>query len=220
MNKARLVKIAIFTGGIGIGAIGVAVYMNNLQAIDGIEGRSLPAPAFDTPDRIAARFRDAIRDFCENEYTKDYVFRKYAPGGAIVMGAGQAASPQKASYSESEMHVSLVTTEAATRVVWWMKPETGDVIDEIHLVPDAGARVVDYEKFAKDEELGPGRKLGQSAALGEVPHTHTVKCKGGEITVTIQEITEVDGFVGKMGEITLTKGDPSNPRQRRVLAPP
>lgn len=222
MKKARLVQLAIFAVGIAIGAVGALGLWQRLRPGGNEDGPSdvLPAPEFDTEGRVAAKFREAIRDFCEHEYTREYVFKKYAPGGVTPSGAGQVPSPQKASFSESEMHVSLVTPDAATRVVWWMKPERGDVIDELHVVPDASARIVDYEKFVKDEGLGPGRRLEQSAALGEVPHLHVVKCSSGEISVTLQQIVEVEGFVGKMGEMTLTKGDPTNPRQRRVLTPP
>jgi hypothetical protein len=210
----RLVQAIIFLAGITLGGLG---YWGLWHRVRGPDDRSGPsAPVFETKSRVARQFHAAIVDFCEHDHTRETLFQYYAPGGAIRMGAGQVPSPAKASFTETEMLISLVTTDAATRVVWWMKPKTGDLVDEIHVVPDAGARIVAYEDFVKKFALGPGKKLPQSASLSDVPHVHQVECGDRELTATLQEIVWTGDFIGKMGEMTLTKGDASESRARQV----
>ncbi len=216
--KGKIIQAVIFLAGV---VLGVAGAWGIWKKSGGVGGSDLPpSPQFDSPDRVSAKFVDAIMDFCQKDYTREYLFQKYAPGGAVRMGQGQLPSPGKATYTETELLFSLVTADAATRVVWWMKPRQGEVVDEIHVVPDAGARIVDYVTFVKKNGFSPGRKLEQSASLSDIPHVHTIRCGDKELTATLQQIVWAGDFVGKMGEITLTKGDPTNPRSRQVLTEP
>lgn len=214
--KISLSQVAIFLGGVALGLFGAYGVWKKASG----RGDVMEAPAFDTKERVAAKFHEVIMDFCKNDYTKDYIFERFAPGGAIRQGQGQVPSPTKASYIETETLYSLVTTDAATRVIWWLKPKDGTVVQEIHVVPDASARIVEYAAFVKQYDLGPSKKLSQSAALGDIPHVHDVRCDGKELIATLQQIAWAGDFIGKMGEMVLTKGHPDTPYQRQLLTDP
>ncbi len=62
--------------------------------------------------------------------------------------------------------------------------------------------------------------MQQSTSLADIPHVHTISCGDQKITATLQQIVWAGDFIGKMGEITLTKGDPTTPRSRQVLSDP
>jgi len=157
-------------------------------------------------EKIAASFYRAITDFCEKKFTTKSLVTRFAPGGAIEMGEGRLPSPGKPSYIETDILVSLHTTDPATRVVWWVKPKeaTGDV-RELTLVPDTAARVVDYEWFLKRYKVAPGKKLPQSHPLSDIPHEHVFNCGKQQLTVVIHQIVWADPHIGKVGDIVLKR---------------
>jgi hypothetical protein len=166
-----------------------------------------------TSDRAnAARvFADVIGKFCLEDLTGPELIRWLAPEGAIEAG-GVGLPAGRAFVVRNEVLTSLYVGNGPSapyvQVAWWPNPPSAtDPVRELHAVADARGRILPYADFVAAQRLGPASSTEQPGhPLADLRHRHEFSCGAGRRTdLTINEIVWAGDFVGKIGELTLTK---------------
>jgi hypothetical protein len=99
------------------------------------------------------------------------------------------------------------------QVAWWPNPPSAsDPVRELHAVADARGRILPYADFVAAQRLGEASSTEQPGhPLADLQHRHEFSCGAGRrIDLTINEIVWAGEFVGKIGELTLTKREPAD----------
>jgi hypothetical protein len=165
------------------------------------------------PDAAAARraYGGIVRRFCLEDFTDAGLIDWFAPDGAVEAG-GVLLPGGKAFVIRNDVVVSLNAGPGPyapfAQVVWWMQPAAPDEpIAEIHVVADASGRILPYADLV--EALGLGEALATEQGghpLADLLHRHRYSCgPGRSLDLVVNEIVWAEPFVGKVGELTLTR---------------
>jgi hypothetical protein len=176
-----------------------------------VDAGALATPA--VPDRAAAArvFADVIARFCAEDLTAPDLIGWLAPDGVIEAG-GVGLPAGRAFVVRNEVVTSLYVGNGPSapyvQVAWWLNPPSAtDPVRELHAVADAGGRILPYADFVTEQRLGKASRTEQPGhPLADLQHHHEYACSAGRrIDLTINEIVWAGDFVGKIGELTLTK---------------
>lgn len=201
---------------------------------DVAEVESSGASGEDSAPEAAGRvFAEFIRRFCEDEPTERDLLAWLAPDGAIEAGgallpAGGVSLPAgRAFLIRNDVVTSLNVGDGPTspyvQVAWWRnQAATGEPIRELHAVADVRGRVLPYAEFVAEQRLGEPTRTEQGGdhPLGDLLHHHEVRCGNDRrVELVLSEIVWQGAAVGKIGELSLTRGRPAGAGARPVPPP-
>ncbi len=163
-----------------------------------------------TTQNILTILTEALDFFCAAPRTPDDVLKKYAPDA--VPAGGVLLTPGMPFFIRNEVMTSLRLSAPCSMVIWWRNPDWKNPADkatvpdsltikEIHLVLDAGERIVRYEDFVSAAQLGEGIKQPSTHPLSDILWYH----RRAACLITVNQIVWQGAVVGKVGEFAVRR---------------
>jgi hypothetical protein len=158
---------------------------------------------------MISRFYGILTGFAGGSLTSGDLIRLLAPSAPELKGQG--VPPDQVYYIDADKTVTLRTRDPKIGIVWWIKPEDGGEIRELHVKPIPTGDMEAFETFGESCGLGAEARRYQNGALSDVQHVFEAVVEGNRVEVTVNEIVYSGdpGLIGKIGEVTVKKLGPA-----------